>query len=158
MSELEKREPIGFIIFLAVVSLIITVILSYKAVTYTILPFDFDENWKRISNIDLPTYNQSWIQYVMFNFIMSITIVIYAIILFIFFIQKSRLFPRALVGFFMYRVLALTIMFYLQTVIKGPEPPALLEIIRDSLIALLIPALWIPYILISETMRKRFNH
>lgn len=152
----DKKRPLGNIMILGVISLGITFILSYNSIRETILPFSFDERWLLISDLSLSTYNESWVQFVIFTLIQNISVIVFAIILFILFLRQSRFFPRTLVGFFMYRILVLTIVFYLQTVIRGPLSPTLMEIIRDSFAALIIPGAWIPYILLSENIRERF--
>lgn len=156
MPENSKKTPLGNIMIMGVLSLGVIIVLSYNSIRETILPFSFDERWLLISDISLSTYNESWVQFVIFTLVQNISVVIFALILFVMFLKQSRFFPRTLVGFFMYRILALAILFYLQTVIRGPQSPTLMEIAGDSLAALIIPALWIPYILLSENIRERF--
>lgn len=156
MPDKTKKTPMGNIMIWGVLSLGVTFLLSYNSIRETILPFSFDERWLLISDLSLSTYNESWVQFIIFTLIQNISVIIFAIVLFVMFLKQSKFFPRTLVGFFMYRILALTILFYLQTVIRGPQSPTLMEIAGDALSALIIPALWIPYILLSENIRERF--
>lgn len=158
MKDNIEKKPLGGVIELAVLSLILTLFLSYGSISNIILPFNFNEQWIAISNIELDSYNEGWIKFAIFSLTSNLVIILYAIILLVFFIKQSKYTASALVSFVMLRILLITLVFYFQTVVKGPITPTIDEIIRTVIRALIIPGAWIPYIMLSKRARESFIH
>lgn len=155
LKKKSKKGLSGVVIF-AVISFISSLILSYNNVITEIYPFSFDEQWLTISNLALDSYNKQWMKLIIFNLVSDITVLLFGIMLLIMFIKRSKYITLTLVFYFMYRVLLVTLIFYFRTVIKGPLTPDLTEIGTTAINSLIIPALWVPYLLLSEKVRETF--
>lgn len=149
-----KKE--GGIVILVTISYITSIVLSFNSFTEMIFPFSFDENWLKISNLALDSYNKQWINLILFNQMSNILILILSIVLVILFVKQSRFISNALIAFFISRIILMTLTFYFQTVVKGPPTPELLEIGSSIIRALVIPGLWIPYFMLSEKVGETF--
>ncbi len=156
MDKIDKKQSLGGMLILAVLSFAFTAIMSFTSITQAVVPFNFNKTWMIISNLALDTYNQQWMRFVIFKFSSVIFVIILSIVLLTLFVKQSKRFPMALVIYFMIRVLLLTFLFYFQTIVKGPPTPNLLEIINASFRALAITGAWIPYIMLSEKARETF--
>lgn len=156
MNKTERKNNLGGLLVLAVISFAITAIVSFTAVSKTVLPFNFNQTWVEISNLSLDSYNKGWINFVYFNFFSIIFILVISTTLFFLFTKQSKYFPTALVIYFMVRLLLLAFTFYFQTVTKGPIAPTLTEVLSAAFRALFIPGIWIPYILLSEKSEEIF--
>ncbi|MBN2616769.1 MAG: DUF2569 family protein [Spirochaetales bacterium] len=156
MAIKKERQNLGGILVLAVFSFILSVFLSWGSIGDTILPFSFDQRWIAISDLSLSTYNESWVNFVIFILIENVLIVFFTLILFVLFVKQSKHFPKTLLIYFLTRLIFITLVFYLQTVIKGPPTPELKEILSGIFRALIIPGIWIPFILLSEKSSEIF--
>lgn len=151
-----KIKKQGGIVVLATISYILSIYLSFNSVKSMIYPFSFDTRWQEISNLAISSYNKQWVNFVYFTQIANILVLIMSIILIVLFTKQSKYITNALIIFFMFRIVILTLTFYFQTVIKGPATPQVLEIASYILRALVIPGLWIPYLMLSEKIRETF--
>ncbi len=142
--------------YLGVLSYIVTIILHGTKILSSILPLSSNTKWMEISNLAENTYNLPWMKFVYYNLSSYLFILICSIIVAIFFFKRSRYFPTSLVLFLMISILRIAILFYLQTVIKGPATPTVNEIVLETLRSVSILAIWIPYILLSDNAREIF--
>ena len=151
-----KLKKQGGVTVLLGLSYIVSMVLSFNKVKNMIYPFSFDNRWEAISNIKLETFNEKWANFVIFDLSCVILVIILSLVLLILFTKQSKYFTNFVIVFFIIRLLILTFTFYFQTVIKGPPTPEILEIASTIVNNLAIPALWIPYLMISEKIRETF--
>jgi hypothetical protein len=156
MDKIEKKQSLGGMLIIAVLSFILTAIISITQITQTVLPFSFDKTWIIISDLSTNAYNQQWMRFVTFQFASTIFILVLSIVLLVFFVKQLKIFPVALVTYFMIRVLLLAFLFYFQTVVKGPPSPNFAEIVTGVFSSLAVAGAWIPYIMLSEKSRETF--
>lgn len=156
MKKKLEKKPMGGLTVTVMISIVFTIIMSYGSVTKTILPISFDERWVAMSNLSINSYNSQWMKLVIFILISDIFITLFAILILIIFIRQSRYLSISLIIFFMTRVLVLTLVYYFQTVIKGPPTPELLDVMTNAFRTLIVPGVWIPYIILSEKSREIF--
>lgn len=156
MPKNKIHDDLGRLSIIAIVSLILSIIISFEATQNIIFPLQSNKTWAAISDITSNSYNKDWMQFVIFKLSSNILILLSTITMFIFFFKASKFFPKILVSFLLLKVLILTFTFFFQTIIKGPQTPQLVEIISTSFRSFIIPVLWIPYILLSEKCSEIF--
>lgn len=151
-----KKNNLGYMFMLAVISIATTMFLSVSHLTKTILPFSFDTTWLALTDLSLSSYNNTWAKFIVFNFGTAIFTLILAIFLFVLFIKESKYFPKAIVLYLMIKILLIAVTFYLQTIIKGPPTPTAIEIVNTIIRSLAIVIIWIPFILLSSKAEETF--
>ena len=152
----KNKQKLSGSLYLALLSGITALSITIYGFKQTILPFSFDEKWKLISNINLDSYNKKWMTLVKSEFIGNIFLLIFIIFLIILFSSRSKYFVKSLIVFFFLRIIFITLIYYFQTIIKGPLPPTFDEIVRAGASSVIFIGVWIPYFLLSEKVQETF--
>lgn len=156
MAKNIKKKPIAGSLYFALIATLFAPIISLNLFRFSILPFSFDERWQIISNKLLESYNPEWVKLIYFEFISNIFLLIFTLVLIVLFIQKRRYYATVIIIYFICKILLLTIIFYLQTIIKGPPTPTLTQISGIGLRSLVFTGIWVPYFLLSARVRETF--
>ncbi len=156
MANKIKKKSIEGTLYFPLIASLAAPFLSFNAFRQMILPFNFDERWVNISSSALETFNAPWVKVVLFQFISNIVLFLITVVLLISFFQLTKHYTKMVITYFILKILLITLIFYFQTVVKGPPTPTLQQITGIGTRSLLFTGIWIPYFLLSERVRETF--
>lgn len=151
-----KKKPIKGTLYFAMIAVVITPIMEINRYRQSVMPFSFDSIWLQISNPALDTYDYEWVRLVNFEFIGSIILILFSILLILLFMIKTRHFTKFIIIYFMIKIVFIAFLFYLRAIYRGPATPTLDEIKSIGAVLVFVTGIWIPYFLLSERVNETF--
>lgn len=155
-TDSKKRKPISGVLLLAFLSIIAIPIISLNSFRSIILPFSFDKKWIEISTRALDSFNKQWSQLAIFEFTLNVILTIFSVMLIVIFVRRSKHLIRTLMAYYFIKIIAITVIFYLHTVIRGPVTPSITMIAQETFLSIVLTGIWLPYFLLSEQVRETF--
>ncbi|MGL1894001.1 MAG: DUF2569 domain-containing protein [Spirochaetaceae bacterium] len=156
MANKIKKEPLGGVSIMALLAIAGTTIVSLNIFRERPVPFKFNSTWVEITDLASNSYNGPWIKLITYEFISNIILVIFALLLMIQLLRKSKYFKITLISFFITKTVFLTFTFYFQTIIRNLATPTIQELTGTGFTTLLLVGLWIPYYMLSEKIDETF--
>ena len=157
----KKLEGIGGIMILPILGLVVTPILALKTLFVDLAPVFSTKVWESLTVPGGAGYHPAWAPIEIGGVIVNIILVIAPIILLIFMSKKLKIFPKCMVGYYLFIFLAVATDFLMMEFVMVKAFPGIEKVIIDDMFneimhALIAVFVWLPYFINSDRVQNTF--
>ena len=152
---------LGGWLILPIIGLFITPLFVGATVVNNVLPSFKPEVWSVLTTPGTEAYHPLWAPLIIFETIANVILIIGAIVLLVLLFQKKKIFPKLMIGLYLFNVLVVGVDFLaLASFITETFPEIAKEVTADATRNLtsgvVAAAIWVPYFFVSERVKNTF--